>query len=268
VRETEMKKKALLSGLILASMTLGNLTVLAAEDHGDSAVSDGTITWTYDDDGDGGDGGDGGGGIIDPIDPEEPGIEEPGDGDGDGDGSGSGPLQINYASKIDFGTRKISGKTETYHANFREYKNLNGEDVLLPTFVQVTDNRGMNDGWELNVTNSDFVDHETGDKLEGAVLTLGADNKVLTQNENGTEYKVSAKGNIILNGTNSSQNIVSKSVNNEKGMGKNTIAFGTDYGVEGEKNDAVQLEIPGKSKKNADATYVSELTWSLSSAEA
>lgn len=266
-----MNKLSLVSTFLLTAIAIGVASPALADETnvGGSTGSKGTISWTSNDDGDDGDEGNegDGGNTIDPTDPDKPGIENPGGGDGDGGGDMSGPLVIDYVSKIDFGTRKISGNTEVYHAKYVEVKNVEGEELLLPTYLQVTDNRGLNDGWNLEVSNTQFSDKATGDKLEGAVLTLGANNKVFTQNVNGSEYAVIANGNISLTGSSTSQKIVSSE--NNKGMGQNTVAFGEkDYGsTKDENNSGVTLEVPGKTKKNKDATYVSELTWTLSQTE-
>lgn len=266
-----INKLSLVSTFLLTAIAIGVASPARADETnvGGSTGSQGTISWTSNDDGDGGDGGGNGGdggNTIDPTDPENPGIENPGGGDGDGGGDMSGPLVIDYVSKIDFGTRKISGNTEVYHAKYVEVKNVEGEELLLPTYLQVTDNRGLNDGWNLEVSNTQFSDKETGDTLEGAVLTLGANNQVFTQNVNGSEYAVTANGNISLTGSSSAQEVVSSE--NDKGMGQNTVAFGAKgYGSTDENNSGVTLEVPGKTKKNKDATYVSELTWTLSQAE-
>jgi hypothetical protein len=259
----KLNKLNLVSGVALAAIAVSAVTpAFAAEEVGGQTNSQGTITFS--EDGDGGEEG-GGGGIIDPVDPENPDIEEPGGG-GNGGGDMEGPLTIDFVSGIDFGNRKISGSTQKYYAKYNGSLNSEGETVYLPTFVQVTDNRGKNDGWKLEVSNTQFVDADTDEELAGAVLTLGSDNQVFTQNDNGDTTKVAAKGNIKLDGQAKDQTIVTPAT--DKGMGVNSIAFGTEeYGTDTDTNSAVTLEVPGKAKKNEDATYVSELTWTLSQAE-
>lgn len=255
----------LLSSVVLTIFALSNAVPTSAEETivGGKTNSEGTIKFSSDD-GDGGDGGEGGG-IIDPVDPTNPDVEIP-DGGGNGGGDIDGPLTIDFVSKIDFGKRKISGSTQVYHASYNEYLNEEGTTLYLPSFVQVTDDRGKNDGWKLEISNTQFKDAVTGDILEGAVLTLGAKNQVYTQNDNGSDHKVSAKGSIVLNGQGTDQTIVNPV--QDKGMGTNTIAFGAqEYGTADAKNSSVTLEVPGKSKKNDQATYVSELTWTLSQTE-
>lgn len=258
----KLTKLNLASGAILAALAISAATPSHAEEIGGQTNSQGTISFS--EDGDGGEEG-GGGGIIDPVDPENPDIEEPGGG-GNGGGDMEGPLTIDFVSGIDFGNRKISGSTQKYYAKYNESINAEGESVFLPTFLQVTDDRGKNDGWKLEVSNTPFIDAGTEEELAGAVLTLGSGNQVFTNNNNGNGTKVSAKGNIVLTGQGTNQTIVSPT--QDKGMGVNSIAFGEqEYGSGEETNSGVTLEVPGKSKKNEDATYVSELTWTLSQAE-
>lgn len=95
---------------------------------------------------------------VDPTDPTNPGGEpEPGT---------PGPLSIDYASTLDFGVNKISNKDEVYYARAQHYGEGHAD---TPDYVQVSDNRGTNGGWTLNVK-------ETG-QLTATTNTL---NKVLT----------------------------------------------------------------------------------------
>lgn len=259
--------------------TISSLTLLAfitaavapiavtAEEVGGKTTSKSSIRWTLD-------GNEGGGGeepeepgTTNPIDPEDPNIIPPdGGNDGDGGGDMTGPLTISHISGINFGLRKISGSTQVYQASYNSYETTAGDTVYVPTYIEVIDNRGQNDGWNLAVVNTPFMDSVTGDVLTGAVITLGADSQIFTQNDNGNETKVTAKGNLILDGTNAAQRVVSAEA--DKGMGRNTITFGAqEYGSATGTNTGVTLEVPGKTKKNENSKYVSELTWTLTQAE-
>jgi len=104
---------------------------------------------------------------VNPVDPTDP--------DGPNPGT-DGPLSIDYASSFDFGVNKISNKDETYYARAQKFKNEDGSasDSVRPNYVQVSDNRGNNGGWTLQVKqNGQFTNENTLNKtLTGSKITL------------------------------------------------------------------------------------------------
>lgn len=85
-----------------------------------------------------------------PIDPTDPGKTDPPTPKPPKPGT-EGPLSIDYASDFSFGTQSITTETKTYLAKPQEYSD---SPKLNPTYVQVTDVRGTNSGWSLNLKQS------------------------------------------------------------------------------------------------------------------
>lgn len=75
---------------------------------------------------------------VDPVDPTDPNGPKPGT---------PGPLSIDYASSIDFGKQKITSTNQVYNVKPQKF---GGRDDG-PNYVQVTDSRGTEKGWSLQV---------------------------------------------------------------------------------------------------------------------
>jgi len=95
---------------------------------------------------------------IDPIDPEGP---KPGT---------PGPLSIDYASSLDFDKQKITSTTQVYKAKAQKFKGDRGDG---PNYVQVSDTRGTDGGWSLQVKqDGQFKIKDTDKVLTGAEITF------------------------------------------------------------------------------------------------
>lgn len=143
MKKSSLLSKTLLSGLLLTSI-FGS-TVHAQ----DTATSDATIEFVAPQDAPDIYQPDGQGGVN-----EEP--QNPDDVTGN-----TGPLTIDYASSLDFGSHDIEVAAQTYTLQTPE-----------TPYVQVSDRRGTQEGWELNVQASNFT-LDGVNTLDGAALSFG-----------------------------------------------------------------------------------------------
>lgn len=197
---------------------------------------------------------------VDVIDPE---TEEPISPEDDpGVSEQSGPLTLDYAPYIDFGTHEISsgdfnmtlaeahGAHATLQAESEEaIRDLTNERM---PFVQVSDRRGNGNGWNVQVSLSEF---DTG-ALQGATLTFGSANEVV--GVNGTQATPegdnvpSAAGFKVTTGA-AADLVMDAQVNQGRGS----------WQARWEK-DNVELFIPGN---NIDVGHhVATLSWNLTDA--
>ncbi|MBA3927714.1 WxL domain-containing protein [Listeria rustica] len=169
----------------------------------------------------------------------------------------SGPLRIDYVSNIHFGNQKISGSDVVYKAKFDAVTLPNSTVKYVPSYVQVTDNRGSNAGWKLQVSNTQFA--------SGSNMLTGAELKLVdgTLNSSNTSAMPTSSGDVTLSGDSVNQDVVNAPIS--KGMGTWTHAFGTTLGADTtSENSSVTLSVPGTTAKSPTATYATTLTWTLS----
>lgn len=241
------KTTTLFMGALLFSSILG-VTSVHAEDTTPDAnyTSNGVITFEADNT------------KTDPLNPENPDPEnptqpeDPTTDDGNPEDGTDGPLSIDYASSFQFGTQKITTADKDYYAQLQKYKNGVADG---PNYVQVTDKRGSQKGWNLSVTqNGDFKTSD-GDILDGASLSLN--NGIISSNTDAAYSPEVVKVNNTLV-ADAKTPLMKADV--KKGMGTWMYRFGTDA-TEGATS--VKLSIPGKSVKLAKQ-YSTTLTWTLS----
>ncbi|GAF20054.1 extracellular protein [Bacillus sp. JCM 19046] len=240
-----MKKTAIFALVAMASLTVSSFA------HAETSVdyrSNGSVEFVPNTD------------ITPPVDPENPDPEnpvtpiDPTDPEGPNPGT-QGPLSIDYASSLDFGINKISTKDETYVAKAQELS----DGRYVPNYVQVTDNRGTNAGWILQVkqngqlSNPD-TQHQT---LTGAVIEF-SDSAVLGTQDDVPPPSHSSSFTLDPDGATS---LVLQAADGE-GAGTWVNRFGEVDG-DGTSNSAITLSVPGKTPKD-QATYSTTLTWNLS----
>ncbi|EGO7660794.1 TPA: WxL domain-containing protein [Enterococcus faecalis] len=179
----------------------------------------------------------------------------------------AGPLSIDFASSLDFGVNKITNKDETYFANPQYMWNAEHSDfdpsTARPNYVQISDKRGTNAGWTLQV------------KQEGQFQNQGTQNKELHGSQiklkngvaasNSTSEAPSTSKNIELDPSGQLSNVMSA----KEGTGSGTWVdkFGSlkEVEVDGKqmlKNTDVELSVPGSTPKDA-VKYSTQLTWIL-----
>lgn len=175
----------------------------------------------------------------------------------------NGPLSIDYASSFNFGEQKISAKDETYYASFDTVKNTGGGVVNKPNWVQVTDKRGTNAGWKLQVQQGvQFSTTQNGisKELKGAQIKI-KNGTVATTTDNKATAPTASTEVTLIPGTSSqagaAQDVMTAQSN--QGMGTWVDAFGSS--TTGDKS--ISLSIPGISEKVKDAKYTTQLTWLL-----
>ncbi|TPR56919.1 WxL domain-containing protein [Enterococcus sp. OL5] len=188
------------------------------------------------------------------IDPEEPGV--------------TGPLSIVKAATMNFGTQVISNRDQTYDmvAEMANLSNGNGQ-VPYVSFAQVQDIRGTNDGWDLQVSLSDFQSSTPNNRLIGAELHFVNSRIQYEGNSENAPSKHTDGLALFPNGEARSVMTASEG----KGAGVSSVVWGdqadlnaqfADDEVDIVKNSAIQLSIPGSTVKDA-TTYTSTLTWEL-----
>ncbi|AQY52315.1 hypothetical protein PWEIH_09833 [Listeria weihenstephanensis FSL R9-0317] len=236
--------KLALAGIVVLGGTLTYTAPTLAAEVG-STTSKGDITFKQDD----------GTTPTTPTDPTDPGKPVTPT-DPDKPTPTTGPLRIDYISNVHFGEQVISGSDTTYKAKYDEVLTSDGvTKKYVPSYVQVTDNRGSNAGWKLQVSNDQFV--AGANELTGAVLSF----KDARLNSTNTARPANFAA-VTLSGNSVNQDVINAP--EDTGMGVWTNTFGTVTGQDADsENDSVTLAIPGETKKVASSKYVSTLTWTL-----
>ncbi|ALS00769.1 hypothetical protein ATZ33_05105 [Enterococcus silesiacus] len=174
---------------------------------------------------------------------------------GEGDTGMVGPLTIDYITKINFGSVKVSGNTATYYAKLAEIKLKDTlEAKKVPNYVQITDNRGSNAGWQLQLK-QDAQFQANGSTLEGAKLTL--DNPTLKSTQKGAAFAPLGR-KVALEPGGPAVTVVNASAG--KGMGTWHYTLGD---TDEQAAKSVSLTIPGDTAKLTNAAYKTVLTWTL-----
>lgn len=239
-------KLIILTTVLFSSICLGELKGYAEETPEYSASMKSKSTVSFEEDTS----------TTDPLDPTNPDDKNPitpTDPDDHEDGT-TGPLSIDYISNIRFGLNKSSGKEETYWANLDTVKDSKGTELEVPNFVQVTDKRGVWNGWHLTVTQEEqFYNTSAKKSLDGAVMTL---NNGVANSKDGGEAPTVSTPVILTPGE-----PVDVAIANEgKGSGTWSVRYG-DNQEEGKKS--ISLKVPGTTTK-AKGEYATTLTWKLS----
>lgn len=251
-----MKKTTLISTVALSALILG----AAAPAFADEAISNADVTFVEDD------------GTTDPGNPGEPDPDpDPGEPDpepGGGGGEG-GPLRIDYVTHMKFGEQKISGSTKEYHPLLAKWNYEEGA-VYIPHFIQLTDNRGTNDGWSLQVERSEF-ETAAGEALAGAELKI-TNGELVNMSDVPTNTTPSVVKSTVTIPVGSATTVIT--ANEDQGMATWSYSFGEPKDREAasnnpkEENQDVSLSVPGTAKKIANEAYTSELSWTLVASEA
>ncbi len=215
-----------------------------------------------------------------PVDPEHPEeVVEPGGEIIKTDG----PLRLDLIPKLVFGAQAISQEDRTYIANAQLFY---GKTSARGNYIQVTDQRGSLNGWQLLVRQeTQFRNEQAKNKeLKGAVLSL--DNQWANSVSEWNSRPTIVKDAIKLDEIGTSYPIAIAEPG--QGGGTWTIEFGssgeiegipntlepmmnrdgtpvTDLTVDGKpmyKNHAITLFVPGKTLKDP-VKYTTVLTWTI-----
>ncbi|EJQ1760385.1 WxL domain-containing protein [Listeria monocytogenes] len=191
---------------------------------------------------------------LDPTNPDDMNPVTPTNPDDHEDGT-AGPLSIDYISNIRFGLNKASGKKEIYWAKLDTVTTSDGTNQDVPNFVQVTDKRGVWDGWHLTVTQEEQFYNETAkESLIGAEIKLS--NGLPKSNDGGDAPSVN-DSIVLIPGKDKAIDVANAEAG--KGSGTWSIRFGNDAN-QGEQS--ISLEVPAKTTK-AQGEYATTLTWKL-----
>lgn len=237
-----MKKLAfvtLFATIALAAASLP-VTSLAADSSGSS---NGTVSFKA------------GNGGNTPQDPTDPGKENPGKPAGEVPGT-TGPLAIDFVSNFDFGSQDISSQDEDYYAAPQKFTLGDGSSVDRPNYIQITDERGTFEGWNLKVKQNGQFKAGTRE-LDGAKLSFNNADAVSTMDNT---YAPQAKATFDL--TPDATDVLPLEAGKNQGMGTWVYRFGQN---EDNQAKSVKLNVPGKTPKLAQA-YTTTLTWSLEAA--
>lgn len=181
---------------------------------------------------------------ITPIDPTNPNGPEEGT---------AGPLSLDYASSLDFGKQKITSSKQVYYAKAQSYLDGNGQSKTGPNYVQVTDNRGTEAGWHLQVKQNSQFKTANNEELTGAQITF----------KNGTTISASesakptGEATIIVKPTNEWTDVMMATEG--QGAGTHLLTWGNDQET---AEKSIELSVPGTTTKYAKK-YETTFTWVL-----
>ncbi|WP_062805917.1 WxL domain-containing protein [Enterococcus pernyi] len=192
---------------------------------------------------------------VDPLDPEtevepenKPEIPED-----------QGRLSLDFVSRFNFETQKISVSDQTYYAQPQRLLNEDGtvnETEERPNYVQISDRRAANErnGWQLSVTQNGQFRNESGHELIGSEIQLFNQELVTAQGGTIPELQEEPVQRIVPN-----TRKVLIQANGESGTGTWIYRFGDQQTAD----KSVGLYVPGGT--NPEATnYSTKLTWELS----
>lgn len=190
-----------------------------------------------------------------PVDPENPGNPvTPVDPTNPIAPGTSGPLSIDFASNFNFGRQVISSQDKTYYAAAQKVTLSDGvTTVERPNYIQVTDNRGTEEGWTLNVKQNEVFTStvDSTHSLPGAIITI---KNINVNTSSASAIPSTVASSIILN---TSQKTVMAAA-----VGEGAGTYVAKYGNLSAANTSVELFIPGSITKYAE-TYKTTLIWTL-----
>ncbi|WP_019299534.1 WxL domain-containing protein [Lactococcus garvieae] len=176
-----------------------------------------------------------------------------------------GELSLDFASRIDFGRNRISNKDMVYYAEPQHVVLEDGATKDVPHYVQITDNRGSNAGWHLQVKQERQLENpNTRYKvLTGAEIRLTEPHVVSNQSGDPSLVTPKTPPVVLIPGQ------TSEVMQAPEGSGGGTWqdVFGHLQRIKIDqaevlKNTSITLSLPGKTPKDA-VTYKSRLTWTL-----
>lgn len=238
--------KLALVGILSTSILAGGVQISYAADGG-TVNTTGDVSFIEDNE------------LTSPLDPTNPDTDKPVE-PLTPNGT-EGPLSIDYVSQFHFGEKVITSKDATYYASLDQLKDFSGDAIARPNFVQVTDNRGTNAGWKLQVQQGAQFSTAEDVELKGASISMENSN-VVTTLDNLAAAPTGNTGITLVPGTETEagalQDVMTAGV--DEGMSTWINSFGTETtGAE-----SISLSVPGTSSKVKDAKYTTDLTWVLS----
>lgn len=187
----------------------------------------------------------------------------------------TGPLSIMKATTMNFGSQVISNQDQTYNmvAEMADLADGSGQ-VPYVSFAQVQDVRGTNEGWDLQVSLSDFASETLNGTLTGAEIEL-VNSQIRYEGINQDNAPTGHASGLKLLPNAGAVSVMT--ADGGKGAGVSSVIWGdqadltAQFAAEGfdpetdiVENRAIQLSIPGSTAKDA-TTYEATLTWELTS---
>ncbi|MBL1225821.1 WxL domain-containing protein [Enterococcus sp. BWR-S5] len=213
------------------------------------------------------------------YDPENPGtVVDPGDSP-----KTEGPLRIDFVPQFRFGTNKAVNEDTVYSAYAQLFKD---DTSARGNFVQVSDYRAEESGWELSIKQEAQFENENGRTLDGAIISL---DHSWTSSMSDSATAPTVKKDVITMSVGESQILATAATGT--GGGTWAINFGASAANSagqqdtltplldangnpvpdstfGDKpiylNSAIGLNIPGRAEKQPGTTYKTVITWTLS----
>lgn len=191
----------------------------------------------------------------------------------------TGPLSIMKAATMNFGTQIISNQDQTYNMIAEMQKLANPEadgptHVPYVSFAQVQDLRGSNDGWDLQVSLSDFKSETLNDTLTGAEIEF-VGSRIQYEGSNVDNAPTAHADGLKLIPNAAARSVMT--AEKDKGAGASSVVWGNQAALNARfeaegfdpeedvvENSAIRLSVPGSTAKDA-TTYKSTLTWELTS---
>lgn len=261
-----MKKIHLVTVAALASLVVGGTAFAAPVTPDTKSEADINLVETEDNDNT----------LLEPENPDREDEIFPEDPTEDKREENKGPLTIDYVSNFRFGQQKISGNNNKYFANPVTIYETEADrvaetnPVIVPNYIQVSDNRGTNVGWTLKVQQTKAftvngqdvaANDNTGLALNGAKLSIKNLNAFKRDSNQGILPNVFATGKqvTVANGESA---VLFASAQKDQGTGSMAILAGNVKGTD-TASQSVELAVPGHIKKQKEKTYKAELTWIL-----
>lgn len=205
--------------------------------------------------------------VLPPLDPDD---EDTPDVDIDLEVPGTtGPLSIVKAATMNFGSQVISNQDQTY-AMVAEMQPLKETGELVPyvSFAQVQDLRGTNEGWDLQVSLSEFESNTQNNVLTGAQIEF-VGSRIQYEGNNAANAPTAHEDGLTILPNGAARSVMTAAEG--QGAGASSVVWGNqaelneqfaDNSIEVVRNRAIELSIPGATAKDA-TTYESTLTWEL-----
>ncbi|WP_086329989.1 WxL domain-containing protein [Candidatus Enterococcus mansonii] len=165
-----------------------------------------------------------------------------------------GPLSVDFAPNVVFGEQEASEEDDVYYAQLTKVRKKSDDTVdEVPNYIQITDNRGKDNGWKLTVK-------QNGQLRNGDHILVGAEmmlKNVTLISPNDNKKPIYTK-DILLDPVASQPIEVSKS-DEKTGKGTWIIMFGSNLS---ESKKSIQIKVPGDTDKKR-GKYTTSLTWEL-----
>ncbi len=135
-----------------------------------------------------------------------------------------------------------------------------GSTVQRSNYIQVTDKRGTNAGWRLQVQQGAQFSTASNNVLKGAELSL-SNPHVVTTSDNNSVAPTPKDKIILVPGTTEAPGAAQDVIAAQEGQGMGTWV--DEFGQGEAATKSVALSVPVSAQKVKGAQYTTELTWNL-----